>query len=116
MIELSDLEKMFSDIADGPKWNMAEPMLWGYFFTDPSEAKLGAAAAELEKQGYRFVAIFAPDLEEDEAPYFFLHVECEEVHTRESLHARNAEHYELAERLGLSSYDGMDVGPVQPRH
>ena len=36
MIELSQLEEMFANIKADAKWNMNEPMLWGYFFTDQS--------------------------------------------------------------------------------
>ena len=32
MIDLPELEEMFISIASGPKWDMAKPMLWGYFF------------------------------------------------------------------------------------
>ncbi len=116
MIEMADIEKMFADIAEGPKWNMAGPMLWGYFFTDPSHAKLEAAAAELEKYGCRLVAIFEPELDEGAEPFFFLHVEREEVHSPESLHARNGEFDSFAKHWGLQSYDGMDVGPIAPKH
>ena len=36
MIALESLEEMFSNIASGAKWDMSQPMLWGYFFTDES--------------------------------------------------------------------------------
>ena len=112
MIELEQLEEMFASIAAGSKWDMSKPMLWGYFFTDISRAKLEAAIPELASQGYRIVDMFVPDLDEGEEEYWFLHVEKHEVHTPESLHARNAELYALADRYELESYDGMDVGPI----
>src|SRR5215475_11661559 len=47
MIELQQLEEMFENISKGPKWDMSAPMLWGYFFTDPSQSKLEAASGLL---------------------------------------------------------------------
>ena len=112
MIELEALQEMFANIADGAKWDMSKPMLWGYFFTDQSREKLVGAANLLASDGYSFVDIFVPDLEEGEAEYFFLHLEREEVHSAESLHERNLQLYAFAERHGLDTYDGMDVGPI----
>ncbi len=112
MIELAQLEDMFADIASGPKWDMSKPMLWGYFFTDESIDKLQSIVPELERLGCRLVDIFAPELDEGERPYFFLHVECEEIHTPATLFQRNQAFYALAEQHGLLSYDGMDVSPL----
>lgn len=112
MIELEALEAMFDNIAAGAKWDMSKPMLWGYFFTDASTEKLEVVAKVLEQSGYRFVKIFEPELDEGEEPYYFLHVEQEEVHSPQSLHERNAQLYALADRYELQSYDGMDVGPI----
>jgi hypothetical protein len=113
MIELADLEQMFANIAKKTPWDMSRPMLWGYFFTDPSREKLEAVVPELEAGGYRLVEIFVPDPDEGAEEYFFLHVEKEEIHSPASLHARNSELYAFAERHELDSYDGMDVGPIQ---
>jgi hypothetical protein len=44
---------------------------------------------------------------------WWLYVEKEEVHTPQSLDKRNDEFSLLADKLGLDSYDGMDVGPIQ---
>jgi len=114
MIELSDLEEMFENICANNGWDMSCPMLWGYFFTDTSRQKLESASTELEKLGYRYVDLYVPDLEEDEDEYFFLHMEREEIHSPQSLNERNIQLYAFAEKLGLDSYDGMDVGPIQP--
>lgn len=113
MITLDSLEQMFDNIQANTDWDMSEPMLWGYFFTDRSEEKLRTVAPLLEEQGYRYVDLFIPELDEGEEEYFFLHVEKEEIHTPQSLHQRNQHFYALAERYELDSYDGMDVGPVQ---
>jgi hypothetical protein len=119
MIDLDTLEEMFSNIAAGPKWDMSQPMLWGYFFTDESVEKLHSAAEELVRQGYRFVAVFEAESDDEEettqTPYYFLQVEQEEIHSPRSLHERNAQLYAFAESHSLKSYDGMDVGPLKPR-
>ncbi|MGI4845199.1 MAG: ribonuclease E inhibitor RraB [Janthinobacterium lividum] len=117
MISLVQLEEMFESIREGAGWDMSQPMLWGYFFNDKSREKLESVLPVLEKDGYRFVDLFVPELDKGQAPYFFLHVEKGEVHDPASLYQRNAEFYALAERYGLDSYDGMDVGPLSgPDH
>lgn len=112
MIAFEQLEWMFTNIANGPGWDMSRPMLWGYFFTDRSREKLESVVPRLEHDGYRYVDLFVPELDEGVEPYFFLHVEKEEVHSPTSLHQRNAQLYALADQYGLDSYDGMDVGPL----
>jgi hypothetical protein len=114
VIELEMLEAMFDNIAAGPKWDMKGPMLWGYFFTDASAQKLEIVAEVLLETGYRLVELFEAEVEQDDEPTFVLHVERVEIHSPQSLHERNAQLYELAERHGLRSYDGMDVGPAAP--
>lgn len=106
---------MFASIAQGAKWDMSRPMLWGYFFTDRSREKLESALPALERSGCRYVDLFLPELDDGQEPYYFLHVEREEIHTPASLHERNAQFYALADLHGLDSYDGMDVGPLTER-
>ena len=113
MIDIDQLEEMFEGIANGAKWDMTKPMLWGYFCTDPSKEKLEALVPMLERDGCRFVDIFVPELDEGQLPYYFLHVESEEIHSPASLHKRNAGFYSLVDRMGIDSYDGMDVGPIK---
>jgi hypothetical protein len=112
MITLVQMEEMFENIRTGAGWDMSQPKLWGYFFTDKSPEKLESVVPVLEKDGYRFVDLFVPELDEGQEPYFILHVEKEEIHDPASLHQRNAEFYAFVERYGLGSYDGMDVGPL----
>jgi hypothetical protein len=112
MISFETLQDMFENIRATTKWQIDGPMLWGYFFTDASAEKLQALVPVLEAQGYRFVDLFVPKLDEGEDEYFFLHVEKEEAHTVNSLHDRNLHLTALADHYGLSSYDGMDVGPI----
>lgn len=106
-ISLAQLEKMFASMRAGTKWNVDGPLLWGYFFFDPSDAKLQVAAKELQEAGYRVVGIQQVALQR-----FRLHVERIEAHTPSSLDARNGELYAFAEKHQLASYDGMDVGPA----
>ena len=112
MIELSKLEAMFENMQTESGWNLEEPLLWGYFFTDRSAEKLEALIPMFENQGFRFVDLFIPELDEGEEEYFFFHIEKEEVHTPNSLHQQNLHFYSLAELHQLDSYDGMDVGPI----
>lgn len=117
MITREQLVEMFEGIANDAKWDMSKPMVWGYFFTDSSRRKLEKAAPVLEGQGYRVVDIYMSEKDDPEEPdIWWLHVEKIEVHNVETLDARNQDLYRLADTLGLESYDGMDVGPVEPKH
>jgi hypothetical protein len=107
-IPLAQLEGMFASMGVKTKWNVDGPLLWGYFFFDPSEAKLQAAAKELQAAGYRVVGVQQVGAKQ----LFRLHVERVEAHTPISLNARNSEFYAFAEKHALASYDGMDVGPA----
>jgi len=108
MIELETLEDMFSEMRAKAPWNVDGPMLWGYFFMDPSQAKLEKAAAHLVAEGYRLVGVY----EADDGSTWVLHVERAETHSPQTLFARNEALSEVALQFGLESYDGMDVGPL----
>jgi len=108
-IPLSQLEAMFADMRKRTKWNLDGPLLWGYFFVDTGRERLNKLAARLQNDGYRLVEI---RLLEDSAILHQLHVEKIELHSPDSLHARNTQLYALASEFGVSSYDGMDVGPA----
>jgi hypothetical protein len=107
-IQLAQLEAMFASMRASTPWNVDGPLLWGYFFYDPSRAKLEEAARELQSAGYRVVGI--EQFKNDQR--LRLHVERVEAHTPASLDARNQELYAFAERFRLDLYDGMDVGPA----
>jgi hypothetical protein len=107
-ITLVQLEDMFQNMREKTKWNVDGDLLWGYFFTDPQPDKLRPLADELTKLGYRYVDLYAAR----DGKTHVLHVEKGETHTPRSLHERNTEFYRLAERHGIASYDGMDVGPA----
>ncbi|MGN6224584.1 ribonuclease E inhibitor RraB [Pseudoxanthomonas sp.] len=111
-MDLPTLEAMFSDIREKTDWDIDGPMLWGYFFTDSSPEQLMVLKGTLEQQGYSFVDLFVPELDEGQDKYYFLHVERVESHTVLSLHERNQHFYALASDHGIGTYDGMDVGPA----
>jgi hypothetical protein len=115
VIEKAQLVLMFEQIADNTDWDLSAPLVWGFFFTDASAGKLRAAAPALEQEGYRFVDVFLADKDAPEdADLWMLHVEKVEVHTADTLDARNTELYRFAAENGLGAYDGMDVAPVTP--
>ena len=112
MITRDDLQEMFDSARARAKWNVDDVCLWGYFFTDHDRKKLSAAVPVLENMGYRVVGFLEPTPDDDDQSLIFLHVEKEELHTVESLDARNQELYRFADEFGLESYDGMDVGSI----
>ena len=112
MITLDQLKDMFASMKEEAPFDADGDLLWGYFFTDADKKKLRPVADELASLGFREVALYRTD----DRKTYFLHVERVEKHTPESLHERNAEFYEIAERFGIESYDGMDVGPVEESH
>lgn len=117
MITREQLVEMFEAIGRDTKWDISQPMVWGYFFTDQDKAKLETVAPLLEKEGYRFVEIFLSDKEDQSEPdLWWLHVERIEVHTPDTLNERNFWLYRFAADHHLDSYDGMDVGPVERKH
>ena len=106
-ISLAQMEEMFHNLRAKTSWNIDGPLLWGYYFFDPSPAKLALLGSELQPAGYRLVGIEQVQGKR----YQKLHLEREETHTPASLHATNRQFYALAARFG-AVYDGMDVGPA----
>ena len=114
VIQLEQLVEMFDNIKEKNHWNMSGNMVWGYFFTNNNPEKIEKAKNILVNKGYTFVDIFISKKDDpDEPDMFWLHVEKIETHTPKSLDQRNNELYIFAHEQGLTSYDGMDVGPVQ---
>ncbi|GAB3346960.1 ribonuclease E inhibitor RraB [Lysobacter tyrosinilyticus] len=116
MITREQLVEMFEAMERDAPWDTSGPLLWGYFFTDASEAKLRQVAPLLEAQGYRLVEIFPTEPDDGEAIEWWLHVEKAERHTADTLDARNQALYAFANEHRLGSYDGMDVGPIDAAH
>jgi len=107
-IPLAKLQADFAAMRAQGRVNVDGPLLWGYFFVDPDRAKLATAAAQLRAKGYHLVGIAQVPTRN----LFRLHVERVEVHTPESLYARDIELEALVRKLHLASYDGMTVGAV----
>lgn len=107
-IQLVQLQAMFASMRAKTSWTVDGPLLWGYFFLDPNPSKLRQAASELESAGYRLVSVE----ETKRKGVYRLHMEKVEIHSPDSLYRRNGELYALAEKYGIASYDGMDVGPA----
>ena len=112
-ITLPALEEMFQNIQENTDWDTSKDMLWGYFFTHHEPSKLESAKEHLTEKGYDFVGIYIGDKDDASAPdVYWLHVEKIETHTPKTLDARNDELYIYANKVGIDSYDGMDIGPV----
>lgn len=115
--QLDLIKELFQSIES--ELDVTAPLLWGYYFTNDSEAGLKSAAEVLAGQGYTVVDLYEAEADEEEGiepdpeSAWWLHVEKVEVHTPDSLFARGEELEALAEKLGLTSYDGMDVGPIE---
>jgi hypothetical protein len=107
-ITLAQMESMFQNMRTKTPLAVDGELLWGYFFTDPQQAKLKPVADELAKAGYRVVDFH---LSQDGRTHV-LEVQKIERHTPQTLHQRNQELYRLSDKYGIQSYDGMDVGPV----
>lgn len=117
MITRDQLLEMFAGMRKDTSWDLSAPLLWGYFFIHGSADRLHEVAPLLEAQGYRIVDIYQsePD-DKDDPDLWWLHVEKAEVHTPDTLDARNQQLYAFADAHGLDAYDGMDVGPLEPTH
>ncbi len=115
MIDRSALAEMFQTIEEnGLPAN--EELMWGYFFADNDPEKLETLVPALESRGYRFVDLYEAEAEDDAViaePLYCLHVERAEKHDIDSLENRTKELYILAEKYGVQSYDGMEVGPLE---
>jgi hypothetical protein len=113
VIDREALVEMFENIADRGEWDMSQPMLWGYFFTNGDQAALRAAVPALQSDQYELVDIYQSEKDDPtDEDVWWLHVQRVEVHTVDTLAARNERLSEFATRHGIDSYDGMDVGPA----
>lgn len=116
MITLPQIEKFFENTrltfkAGSADWHIDDVCRWSYFFVDADRDLLMPVAAHLQRLGYEFIGTLDPE-EEDENPVFYLRMDRIERHTPASLNELNCELYNIAERFGVQSYDGMDVGGV----
>lgn len=109
MISKQQIEEMFTAIREQTDWNMDNDMLWSYFFLDSDRVKLNLLANELSRLGYTIADLSRTS---DDSVYV-LRIEKVETHSPESLFERNQQFYGLAQKYGIQSYDGMDVGPIE---
>lgn len=112
MITKEEMVELFDDMKQNAPWDISKPLLWGYFFADTSKTKLELAQVLFKAKGYQIVGIYDSKPEASVPALWWLHIEKVELHTVDTLHARNQEFYQFAEEHQLESYDGMDVGPV----
>src|SRR4051812_38095296 len=119
MIEFNDIESQLDGIReifetarteDG--WNLEEEMLYSYYFVDTDVDKLEKLGLDLERKGYDFIDIFELGDEDTDKPTgeYLLHIDKLEIHTPESLAARNVEFQNLANEYEIASYDGWEFG------
>jgi hypothetical protein len=107
------LQAMFAQMQQQSHWDLNKPLLWGYFFISPTREPLDKAAPPLAAMGYRVVGISPLGKPPSPVPDRWRpHVDRVEIHTGDSLDARNHEFNEFARVNGIALYDGMDVGPV----
>ena len=104
MIPLNQIEEMFTRMKSNGV-NTDTNMLYGYFFTNTEPKKLESVADELIELNFQFVDIY-----QDEDNTYWLQVERIETHNAQSLFDLNKQLYNIADRHGISSYDGFDVG------
>ncbi|MGC2238340.1 MAG: ribonuclease E inhibitor RraB [Pyrinomonadaceae bacterium] len=112
--QIEGIEEIFATARSEDKWNLDEEMLYSYYFVDESIEKLEKLGLKLEEDGYDFLDIFELGDEESEEPTgeYLLHIDKVEVHTPETLAARNVEFQKLAEEYDIESYDGWEFGEV----
>ena len=110
--QLDGINEIFDAARSEDKWNIDEEMLYSYYFVDEDIDKLEKLGNELEKRGYDFIDIFElADEKTDEATgEYLLHIDKTEIHTPESLAARNVEFQNLADEYEIASYDGWEFG------
>lgn len=112
--QLETIKEIFETAKREDNWDLAEPMLYSFYFVDSDVDKLEKLGEELESQGYDFVDIFELGDEEtgESTGEFLLHIDKVETHTPESLAERNVEFQKLADKYEVKSYDGWEVGEV----
>ena len=107
MINKTDIEQLFEKMRRAG-WNMEQELAWGYFFKDENKEALKKIADKLEQQGYEVIDInqsYPDDI-------YWLQIEKIEQHSVASLNKRNEKFYQLAKKMNIHTYDGMDVSPV----
>jgi hypothetical protein len=112
--QLESINEIFDKARTEDNWNTEGEMLYSFYFVDTDVDKLEKLGLKLEADGYDFVDIFElGDEETDESTgEYLLHIDKVEIHTPESLAARNVEFQNLAKEYEIASYDGWEFGEV----
>ena len=112
--QIEGIKEIFTDAKTEDGWNLNEEMLYSFYFVDENVEKLEKLGLKLEADGYDFVDIFELGDEETEKSTgeYLLHIDKTEVHTPETLAARNVEFAALAQEYELKTYDGWEFGEV----
>jgi regulator of RNase E activity RraB len=112
--QLEGIREIFETARTEDGWNPEEEMLYSFYFIDKDVDKLEKLGLALESQGYDFLDIFEVGDEEtgESTGEYLLHIDKVEVHTPETLAARNVEFQELADKNEIASYDGWEFGEV----
>jgi hypothetical protein len=112
--QLEGIREIFDDARREDNWNLAEEMLYSYYFVDGSVDKLEKLGLKLEADGYDFIDVFELGDEETgkSTGEYLLHIDKVEIHTPESLAQRNVEFAKLAEEFEIETYDGWEFGEV----
>jgi len=112
--QLESINEIFNTARTEDKWNTEGEMLYSFYFVDTDIDKLEKLGLKLEADDYDSVGIFElGDEETDESTgEYLLHIDKVEIHTPESLAARNVEFQTLANENEIASYDGWEFGEV----
>ena len=112
--QLENIREIFNDAKIEDGWNMAEEMLYSYYFVDVSIDKLEKLGLKLEADGYDFIDIFELGDEETNKSTgeYLLHIDKVEIHTPESLAQRNVEFQKLTNEYEIETFDGWEFGEV----
>jgi hypothetical protein len=112
--QLESINEIFDKARTEDNWNTEGEMLYSYYFVDTDVDKLEKLGLKLEADGYDFIDIFELGDEETEESTgeYLLHIDKTEIHTPESLAARNVEFQNLANEYEIASFDGWEFGEV----
>ena len=112
--QLEGIREIFETARTEDGWNLEEEMLYSYYFIAEDADALEKLGLHLEKEGFDFIDVFELGDEETEEPTgeYLLHIDKVEIHTPESLAARNVEFQNLADEYEIASYDGWEFGEV----
>ena len=96
--------RIFERVQALPGFNLQRAARYGFFFTSSDPAVLVQIRAQLEPQGYDFV-----EVHRDKTQKYWLQLAKSEIHTVESMVARNRLLYAVAESSRAAVYDGWDI-------